>query len=181
MPAGLRDRERDPEVRDDRLAALQQDVFRLEIAVNDSVLVRVGERGKHREREAQRLVDRELLLAVESRAKALTVHVRHHVEQQSVSFSRIEERKEVRMLEVCRDADLAQKALDAEHGAELGVEHLQCDRPVVLHVAREIDGGHSAAADLALDRVAVRERDAQRVELIGGGHFTPSTVKSSDV
>ena len=69
------------------------------------------------------------------------------------------------MLEVRRDLDLGEEPLDAEHGAELRVEHLERDVAVVLEVAREVDGGHAAAADLALDGVAIGER---RVELGDG-------------
>ena len=42
-------------------------------------------------------------------------------------------------------------------GGELGVEHLERDRPVVLEVAREVHRGHAPAAELALDRVAVAQ------------------------
>src|SRR5688500_18001136 len=59
------------------------------------------------------------------------------------------------MLEVGRDAHLAQKPVDAEHGTELGIENLDRDLPAVLDVPREIDRRHAAAADLPLDGVAV--------------------------
>ena len=61
------------------------------------------------------------------------------------------------MLQVRGDADLAQKPLDAEHRAELGVEHLERDVALVPEVAREVDGRHAAGADLALDGVAAGE------------------------
>ena len=61
------------------------------------------------------------------------------------------------MLEPGGHADLAQEALGAERGGELGVEHLERDRAVVLEVVREIDRGHAAAAELALEHVAVTE------------------------
>ena len=48
--------------------------------------------------------------------------------------------------------DLAQKALGAERGGELGLEHLERDRAAVLEVAGEVDRGHAAAAELALER-----------------------------
>jgi hypothetical protein len=34
------------------------------------------------------------------------------------------------------------------------MEHLESDRPIVAQVAGEVDRGHPAAAELALDRVA---------------------------
>ena len=62
------------------------------------------------------------------------------------------------MLQPGGELDLAQEALRAERGGELGVEHLERDRAVVLEVVGEIDGGHAAAAELALERVTVRQR-----------------------
>src|SRR5438132_10871173 len=71
------------------------------------------------------------------------------------------------MLEVRRDADLGQKALDAEQRAELGIQDLERDLPVMLDVAREIDRRHAAGADLTLDLVPARE---SRVQDVGYSH-----------
>ena len=65
------------------------------------------------------------------------------------------------MLEPGGELDLALEPLGAEGGGELGVEHLERDRPVVPEVAREIDRGHAPAAELALERVAVAQPFAQ--------------------
>ena len=59
------------------------------------------------------------------------------------------------MLELGRKLDLAQEALGAERGGELGAEHLEGDQALVPQVAREIDRGHPALPELALDGVAV--------------------------
>ena len=65
------------------------------------------------------------------------------------------------MLQVRGDLDLGEKALDAEHRAELRLEHLERDLAVVLDVAREVDGRHAAGADLALDLVPASEPAVQ--------------------
>lgn len=77
------------------------------------------------------------MLAVELRAQRLALHIRHHMEQQPVGLTGIEQRPEVRMLQVRRDLDLAEGPLDAEHCAEFGAEDLQRDVAVVLDVAGE--------------------------------------------
>ena len=61
--------------------------------------------------------------------------------------------------------------------SQLGVQHLERDRPVVLQVAGEVDRGHAAAAELALDAVAVAERVGQCGGWAGGAHccFGPSS------
>ena len=56
---------RDAEVRHHRVALGEQDVLRLDVAVHDAVAVRVVERVGHLARDAERLVDRQLPLAVE--------------------------------------------------------------------------------------------------------------------
>ena len=61
------------------------------------------------------------------------------------------------MLEVGGDLDLGQEPLGAEHGGQLGAQHLERDLAVVPQVVREVDGGHAARAELALDAVAVGE------------------------
>ena len=51
--------------------------------------------------------------------------------------------------------DLGEEPLGAERRGEIGVQHLDRDVAVVLEVVREIDGRHAAAAELALDAVAI--------------------------
>jgi hypothetical protein len=68
------------------------------------------------------------------------------------------------VLEVRRDLDLGEESLDSEHGAEVRLQDLERDVPVVPQVAREIDGGHSARADLTLDLIVVRQRRAELTE-----------------
>ena len=61
------------------------------------------------------------------------------------------------MLEVGGGLDLGQEPLGADHGGELGAQHLERDLAVVPEVLGEVDGGHAARAELALDAVAVGE------------------------
>src|SRR5262249_51158646 len=69
----------------------------------------------------------------------------------------VEERNDVRMRELRRDADLAHEALGAEHRGERRVEQLECDAPIVTDIARDEDGRHGASADLSLYDVASGE------------------------
>ncbi|MEO8621395.1 MAG: hypothetical protein ABI625_10040 [bacterium] len=65
-----RGRERDAEVRDERMSRLQQDILRLDVAVDHAVCVRV----------CQRVGD----LACETVAQAFAVDERHYVEHRLV-------------------------------------------------------------------------------------------------
>ncbi len=63
----------------------------------------------------------------------------------------------------CRgDPNLPQEALGAEHGRELGPQDLDGHLAVVPDIVREIDCGHSPAAQLPLNAVAVGEGGLER-------------------
>ena len=68
------------------------------------------------------------------------------------------------MLQVRRRLDLGEEPLGAECRGEIGVQHLDRDLAVVLEVVREVDRGHAARAELALDAVAVGEGRAETQE-----------------
>ena len=91
------------------------------------------------------------------RAQRLAIDVRHHVIEVSAGVARVEHGEHVRVLQLRRDPDLAQKALAAERGREIGTQHLDCDLALVLQIAREVDRCHAAGAEFALDVVAAGE------------------------
>ena len=64
------------------------------------------------------------------------------------------------MIEPRRNLDLGEEALGSEDGAELWAEHLERHLTIELFVHGEVDDGHAARADLALDDIAVTERGA---------------------
>jgi hypothetical protein len=64
------------------------------------------------------------------------------------------DRQDVRMLELRGEADLSEKTLGAEHRRELRMEDLQRHGTAVLQIARQVDPGHPAAPELALEQVA---------------------------
>ena len=176
--------ERDPEVRHERGTVVQQDVLGLDVAVHDAMPMRVLQRRRHLGGDADRVVDRQLLLAIEPRAQRLAVDEGHHVEQLSRRVSRVEQRQDVRMLQAGRDLDLLEEALGADHRRQLGVQHLHRHLAVMARVRREIDGRHPAAAELALDRVSVGQRPFQRFvhggqTEEGGSHRRGGTARAA--
>jgi hypothetical protein len=72
-------------------------------------------------------------------------------------------REDVGMLQPGGEMDLALETFGAESGGELGEEDLERDGTVVAEVVSEIDDGHSAAPELALDSVAIGKGVAERV------------------
>ncbi len=70
-------------------------------------------------------------LPIQPIAEGAGLDVRHRVVEMAGCFARVEQRKDVRMLQVGRRADLAMKALGAEGETEPGMEQLEGDRSVV--------------------------------------------------
>ena len=68
------------------------------------------------------------------------------------------------MLEVGGGLDLDQEPLGPDHGGELGPQDLEGDLAIVLEVLGEIDGGHAAGTQLALDAVAIGQCSGEAVE-----------------
>jgi hypothetical protein len=158
-------REGDPEIGDDRLTGLEQDVLGLEVAVHHAASVGEVERAGEEREQTQGLVEGQLLLAREPGPQRLALDVGHHVVEQAVGRPGVEEREQVGMLQVRGGPDLAQEPLGADDGGELGAQHLDGDLAVVLEVVGEVDGGHAAGTEFALEPVAVGEGRAQAFQV----------------
>jgi hypothetical protein len=59
------------------------------------------------------------------------------------------------MLQGCRDLDLPEEAILAQRRGEFLAQQLDGHSALVLQVLGEVDRGHTALAQLALDPVAV--------------------------
>jgi hypothetical protein len=65
--------------------------------------------------------------------------------------------EDMRVLQAGGGLNLALEALGPESRSELGVEDFEGDRPLMPEIAREVDRGHAAAPQLALEHVAVTQ------------------------
>ncbi len=59
------------------------------------------------------------------------------------------------MLQAGAEPDLSEESSRAKRGGELGMHDLERDRLVMLQVVGQVNRGHPAAAELAVERVAV--------------------------
>ena len=82
--------------------------------MHDAVAVRVVQRRGDSAGDTQCFVDRKLSLTIEFRAQRFTVNEGHHVEQQPVGLTRVEEGEHVWVLQMRRDTDLGEEALGTE-------------------------------------------------------------------
>jgi len=144
LAAGGLECERDPEVGDDRLAVVDQDVLGLVSG------------------EFHRARDLELFLALEDVAERLPFDEGHHIEEESVGDARVVEWEDVRVLEARGDLDLLEESVGADDRAEFWVEDFEGDLAVVAEVLGEEDGGHASAGGFAVDAVAVGEAASRR-------------------
>ena len=132
--------------------------------MHDALAVGVVERPGHLFVDGQCLLQPQLLFAAQLGAQRLTAHQRQGVVEEPVRGPGVDERQNVRVVEVGGDLDLGQEPLGAEYGAEVGAEDLERHLAVMLQVPREVYRGHSASAELAVDPVAVGQRRGQAIE-----------------
>ena len=153
--AGAAYGERDPEIRYQRGAVMQENVFGLDVAVDDAMPVSIVECRCDFGRDADRIGHRQLLFPVQSVAQALAFDVRHDVVGGPVRLTRVDQAEDVRVLQRRDRADLAHEAFGPDHGGKFRLEDLDGHLAAVPEVLRQVDGGHPAGAELALDPVAV--------------------------
>ena len=152
----------DAEVRhlDDALG-VDDDVVRLDVAVDDAVAVRVAQRRE----DLARVRDRDRNRAEAARADQLlqraSLDVLHDDVVRAVVLAAVEDRDDVRVREPRRVRRLAPEALDELVVVRVArVQHLDRDPSAELLVLGQVHVGHAAAAELARDAVAAGEEGA---------------------
>ena len=139
----------------------QEHVLGLEVAVDDAGFVRARERGADLLGDADDAVPphRSPLEHLEERLRR---RVFHHEVRGALELAEVGDLDDVRMVDAVDRARLAEEAL-ALVGveAEITPEDLDGVQPVDHHVAREVDDGHAARAELLHEAVARRDRPAE--------------------
>ena len=149
---------RDPEVGDQGAAVFgQQQVLRLDVPVSHALVVCVLEGLGRLPRDPERFLHRELLLPPQPVPQRLALDVRHGEPEVAGGLARVVNGEDVGMLQACGELDLPLEPVGPDGDGELRKQHLQRDGAVVLEVASQVDGGHAAAPELALEHVAVAE------------------------
>jgi hypothetical protein len=182
LVAAAAERPGDAEVGDEGVAvAGEEQVLGLDVAVDHALLVGVLEGLGRLARDPQRVFYGELALPPKPVAQRFPLDVRHGKPEPLSAPLRpcaiaplrpshrpaVQHRQHMRMLQPGRGPDLPLEPLRAERRREVRMEHLERDRPVVPEVAGEPDGGHAAAAQLALELVSVPQPFAQCGDRVG--------------
>ena len=161
LPVRRGEGEGDAEVGNDRMPLVQQDVRGLDVAMDDALAMRVIERARERGRVAYSLRNGKVLLPGEPVLQRFARDERHHVEGGSVHLPGVDQAEDVRVLQVRGGPDLGEESLGPDGGGEVRPQHLDRDCSLVADVAREVDGGHTADTQLALDLIAAGERGGE--------------------
>jgi hypothetical protein len=138
--------------------------------MDDALLVGRVERLGYVGRDPHRLIDGKLPLALHSVPERLPLHIWHHVEEEGVRRTGVEERENMGMLEIRGRLDLGQEAFRANDRGQLRLQNLERDLPLVLQVIGEIDGGHATLTEFGLDAVAALEGGVQAGDRVGRVH-----------
>jgi hypothetical protein len=142
---------RDAEVRELNLVVFEEDeVVRLDVAMDDSMLMRMGERFEHLlgEVEGQRQRD----ATAEAVAQSALAHGICQ-DELAVDLVGVLEGKDVRVMQAGADSDLATEDLETILGQEMTVGELECDIDAFDRVVGTIDSRETAFGDASLNPI----------------------------
>jgi hypothetical protein len=143
------------EVGDDSMPVSEENVRWLYIPMDEALRMRVLEGVGNFACDLERVAGLHCAVEANLLFDCRAVHEGHHVVWEPIYFSRVEYREDVRMLQPGGDSYLAREALAADDACEVGSEDLDRYAISVAKIAGKVHGRHPAAAELALDRVAV--------------------------
>ena len=152
------------------MAALQQDVLGLDVAMDDLAVVGVLEGFGGFADDPEGVLDGKLVLPHQPVAKGLPLDERHHIVKEAVGHPGVVQAQDVGVLELGGDPDLAQEPLGTDGGRQFRLEHLDRDAALVLYVPGKVDDCHPAMAQLALYVIVPGKGFPQSFQLIGHGH-----------
>jgi hypothetical protein len=140
------------------------DVARLDVAMDQSLRVRGVERGGHLAEHVQSELRTQLLLLLEPGLEVDPVHVAHGDEEDALGFAGLVDRNDVRVVDRGREMRLPFEPLtEAGVVCELGRQDLERDLPLEPFLHGSVDDAHTAAADKPFDPVSGELRPDPRV------------------
>jgi hypothetical protein len=151
---------RDTEIGHERAprAFLDEDVVGLHVAMHHAATVRVRECPRHFTHETHGLRRRQRPPRAKALAERLAGHVAHHEVDETARLADTMNGHDIGMRQTGSGAGLANEPFArAWRDGQVRGQHLDGDESVELDVAREIHDAHTAAADLAFERVLAGE------------------------
>ncbi len=170
---------RDPEVGDNGRTTREKNVLRLDVAMHHALRVRVGQCPCDVAQDAERLPDRECGAARQSRAQRFPGHEGHRVVRQRARASRTEHGHDVRLLQPRRQLHFPREALGADAFRQFGRDHLHDHHAAECVLVCDEHARHAAAAEFALEGVAVAEGGLELGAEVGHGSMRDNVVMTS--
>jgi hypothetical protein len=102
-----------------------EQVFWLDVAMDDPVAVSIVERMSGFHRDADGFLYRQLMFSTQPLAQRFTLDIGHGIPQVSCGLARVVHREDVRMLQLRRELNFSLKALGAHRSAQLQVQDLE--------------------------------------------------------
>src|SRR5687768_6611815 len=155
------------------MIARDENVLRLDIAVNDSLRMRVAERVGDFAQDFHRFLRWKLALSCNEGAQILTDDEWHRVVEESALRAGGVKRDDMRVLEPCGELDLAAETICVESRCEIGREDFDHYLAVELGICRDEDARHASAAELAVDTVG-RSEDFLELRLQARAQAAPA-------
>ena len=146
---------RDPEIEQLGASGRQHDVGGFQIAMDDAVAVRVGERIGNLNRVAQDLVQGQCA-ASDPLGQRFALEILHDDELDAVLLTDVIQGTDVRMIDLGDGARLAGKALGPGGRARAGRQHLERHGAIEARIAGAIHLPHSAGAKRAGDFISAQ-------------------------
>ena len=142
-PARATGSPRDAEVGDHGLTVGQQYIFRLDVAVDHALPMGVVECASDFAGNAQRFAHRQLTLTLESSSQRFAFDIRHHIKQQAIGRTGVDQSEDMRMLQVCRDLNFREESLATDNRAEFRRQQFDRNRATMAEIVREKDRRHA--------------------------------------
>ncbi len=162
------------EVGDERMVSADQHVVRLDIAVNDALLMGVGQRIYHVPQQADSLDHRQLPFTGELGAQRFAVDERHGVKEELAGLASGQNGYDVRVLQLRGELDLAAESLHAQGCRQVGRQHLDDHLTTERSLLGLVDAAHAAGAELPFESVGGGQRGLQAIGQLGHVDVSPS-------
>ena len=150
----------EPEIGDvDVVGFIDQDVLRLQVAVDDALVVGSFEGGAHLAGEFEGAVEGEASFVVDQAGKIAAFDEGHGDELDAADVAQIVYAEDVLLRDLAGQQELLFEALHGLRiGGQLGTDEFEGDGAAEFVVVGLVDGAHAAFAEQGLDAVAGAER-----------------------
>src|SRR5688572_32611195 len=101
-----------------------ENVFGLDVAVHDTLRMRISESVDDLAKKPRRFLHRKLTRAIDTRAQILAGDERHRIVEQRNTRSSGEQRNDVRMLQPCGELNLATNTLRVDGCSKVRWKHI---------------------------------------------------------